>query len=258
MQMICALLVFQQSVPPAPLNELSPWLDWRIRPIEAVYAQLGAQRHRRFIKTHTPLDGLPLDDRATYVVVARDPRDMYVSLFHQAGNIDRDVVRRLLGHAAPVATEAPTPKRPDLHRALLDWIDGDATPQEQMDSIRGVMWHLSDAWARRHEPTSSSSTMATLQRDLEGQMRRLAALLDINAAEATWRSLVDAARFEQMRGQAERLVPSADGVLKDPHAFFRRGTSGAWREVLTADDVAHYERRVAALGPPDFLEWLHR
>ncbi len=42
MQMICALLVFQRRVLPAPLNELSPWLDWRIRPVEVVYAQLDA------------------------------------------------------------------------------------------------------------------------------------------------------------------------------------------------------------------------
>jgi hypothetical protein len=27
-----------------------------------VYAQLSAQQHRRFIKTHTPLDGIPLDE----------------------------------------------------------------------------------------------------------------------------------------------------------------------------------------------------
>jgi aryl sulfotransferase len=30
MQMICALLVFQTPDLPAPLPELSPWLDWTI------------------------------------------------------------------------------------------------------------------------------------------------------------------------------------------------------------------------------------
>ena len=40
----------------------SPWLDLRVMPKDEVFAQLEAQQHRRFIKTHTPLDGLVLDD----------------------------------------------------------------------------------------------------------------------------------------------------------------------------------------------------
>jgi hypothetical protein len=48
-----------------------------------------AQTHHRFIKTHTPLDGIPLDSRATYLVVARNPLDAVESLHHQGANIDR-------------------------------------------------------------------------------------------------------------------------------------------------------------------------
>ena len=49
-------------------------------PHEFVYAQLAEQQHRRFIKTHTPLDGIPLDPRVTYIVTARHPLDTFVSL----------------------------------------------------------------------------------------------------------------------------------------------------------------------------------
>ena len=62
-QMICGLLIFQKPELPAPLAELSPWLDMLTRPREEVFAQLQAQTHRRFIKSHTPLDGLPLRPR---------------------------------------------------------------------------------------------------------------------------------------------------------------------------------------------------
>ena len=74
MQMICALLVFQTPDLPESLSELSPWLDWLITPRAYVFAQLSAQQHRRVIKTRTPLDGMPLDARATYIVVARHRR----------------------------------------------------------------------------------------------------------------------------------------------------------------------------------------
>src|SRR6187455_1231536 len=63
-QMLCALLVFDGPELPRPLGELSPWLDMLTRPIEDVVAMYDAQDHRRFIKTHTPLDGLPLDPGA--------------------------------------------------------------------------------------------------------------------------------------------------------------------------------------------------
>src|ERR1700679_3992299 len=51
MQMICALLIFQTPDLPAPLWELSPWMDSQVMPHDLVYAQLAEQRHRRFIKT---------------------------------------------------------------------------------------------------------------------------------------------------------------------------------------------------------------
>ena len=73
-QMICALLVFQTADLPAPLDLISPWLDMQTRNPADVFADLDAQTHRRFIKTHTPYDGLPHDDRVTYICVGRDPR----------------------------------------------------------------------------------------------------------------------------------------------------------------------------------------
>ena len=63
MQMICALLIFQTPELPAPLGELSPWLDWLVTPPRQMFARLAAQTHRRVIKTHTPLDGVPIDPR---------------------------------------------------------------------------------------------------------------------------------------------------------------------------------------------------
>jgi hypothetical protein len=100
-QTICALLIFQTPELPAPLVTLSPWIDWLIVPREEVIARLEAQRHRRFVKTHTPLDGIPLDDRATYIVVARHPLDMAVSLMRQSDNIDRARLRELTGQPEP-------------------------------------------------------------------------------------------------------------------------------------------------------------
>ena len=47
-------------------------------------------------------------------------------------------------------------------------------------------------------------------------------------------------------------------MLKDPAAFFRHGVSGDGRALLSADELAHYRARVAAMAPADLLAWLHR
>lgn len=248
MQMICALLVFRTPDLPAPLPTLSPWLDWLITPREEVYAHLAAQRHRRFIKTHTPLDGIPLDPRATYIVVARHPLDMAVSLFHQSANLDRERMAELTG--AP----AGRPGKPGTD-ALLRWIDRDVAPAEAMDSLPGVMWHLSDAWRRRHDENVLLVHYADLSADLPGEMRRIAARLGL---EAPTGELVAAAGFSQMRARADDLAPDPVGILKDRKAFFRGGRSGAGRELLTDEQFAHYEQRAATMAPPDLLSWLHR
>ncbi|MEO3747665.1 sulfotransferase domain-containing protein [Plantactinospora sp. B5E13] len=254
MQMICALLVFQEPEPPAPLAELSPWLDWLIVPRNEVFARLAAQPHRRFVKTHTPLDGLPLDPTVTYIVVARDPLDMAVSLYHQSGNLDRERIRQLTGAPAPAT---PPGVRPPLREWLLRWIDREVEPAEALDSLPGVLWHLSDAWARRDQPHILLVHYADLVADLDGQMRRIADRLGIGVPDRRWPRLVEAATFDRMRARADRLAPDPAGVLKDRGAFFRRGGSGAGRELLSADELAHYRARVARLGPPELIAWLH-
>ena len=96
MQMICALLVHRTPELPRPLADISPWLDWLGTPRDEVVEDLQAQTHRRIIKTHTPLDGLPLDRRATFVVVARHPLDAAISLYHQGDNLDHERIRELI------------------------------------------------------------------------------------------------------------------------------------------------------------------
>jgi aryl sulfotransferase len=252
-QMICALLIFQTPKLPAPLAQLSPWLDHLIVPREEVYARLAAQQHRRFIKTHTPLDGIPLHPRATYIVTARHPLDMAVSLYHQGGNIDRARVRQLTGQPEPAG---PPPPRPPLHDWLLRWIAADDDPREHPDSLPGVMWHLSDAWSRRGEPNVLLVHYDNLSADPEGQMRWLAGQLATAVPEQAWPALVQAATFDSMRGNAATLVPTA-GIFKNTAAFFRRGTSGEGHEILSGEEITAYHNRAAQLAPPDMLTWLH-
>jgi aryl sulfotransferase len=253
-QMILALLVFQTPELPARLAELSPWLDSRVVPRSEVFAQLAAQRHRRFIKTHTPLDGLPLDPRATYVVVGRQPLDVAVSLYHHGANLDRARIAAFTGQSPP-ATAGP---RLPLDVWVRQWVEWEGTPQERLDSLPGVLHHLTDAWVRRSDSNVVLVHYDDLSTDLAGEMRRLADRLGFDVPEARWPALVEAAGFDAMRDRADRLVPDTRGVLKDRRRFFRSGVSGAGRALLGAAGVARYEARARQLAPADLLSWLHR
>ncbi|MEO5951613.1 MAG: sulfotransferase domain-containing protein, partial [Chloroflexia bacterium] len=89
MQTIMANLVFQDGAFPAPVGAMSPWLDMVLPPLEKIIEGLEAQTHRRFIKSHLALDGLPYFDTARYVIVGRDVRDVFMSIWnHHSGYSD--------------------------------------------------------------------------------------------------------------------------------------------------------------------------
>ena len=133
------------------------------------------------VKTHTPLDGVVIDPRATYVVVVRDPLDMAVSLYHQGDNLDRERIAELTGRPA----SAPSP-RPPLTEWLVRWTMRDVDPMEFMDSLAGVVHHAADAWARRDDEQVLVVRYEDLVTDLEGRMRWLSDRLDTAVDPRVW------------------------------------------------------------------------
>lgn len=191
----------------------------------------------------------------TYMVVGRDPRDVAVSLHHQAANLDRAAIRRLTGAPEPAG---PAPEPLDERSSLLRWMNADDPPAEDLCTLRGWAWQQQVAWARRDDPSVVFVHFADLERDLEGEMRRLADRLGIEVPGASWSELVEAATFDRMRDRADELVPDErQGLITDNRRFFRSGTSGGWRSWLTPEDASAHEARVAALMAPDLAAWVH-
>lgn len=264
LQMICALLVFQSPELPAPLSSLSPWLDMRLRPIERVRSSLEAQPHRRFIKTHTPLDGLPAAPGVTYIVAGRDPRDVAVSMDHHGANLNESAIQRLLD--SEVQTEANPPRRlpggppsglEHQRERILQWIDDDTDPTERLGSLRGTIHHLESAWRRRHDPDVILVHYHDLTQDLDAQMREIARRLELTVPDDVWSDLVGAASLDQMRTHSEDLAPDEGlGLFMDNARFFRSGSTGQWRGILTDGDCRHYRERLRALASPDLADWV--
>jgi hypothetical protein len=56
-----------------------------------------------------------------------------------------------------------------LREWLLSWVHADVAPRDELDSLPGVMWHLSDAWRRREQPNVVLVHYDDLATDLEAR-----------------------------------------------------------------------------------------
>jgi hypothetical protein len=259
-QMLCALLIFDGDDFPEPLSRLSPWLDQRVTPLDDILAIYEGQRHRRVIKTHTPLDGLRVVDEAVYLTVARDPRDVMLSMDRHRANMDYERVRAIIDAANPGDADAPPAPRsyepPPLDDLFTAFVDG-SDPTASI-SLPGLFHHLGTSWDRRREPNIAMFHYADYSADLAGELQRLAAALEVPVTAERAAELAALATFDSLRRRAEDIAPNADlGMWKDTSAFFRAGRIGEWRDRLTPRQIARYDEVVKASFDPDLAGWAH-
>jgi aryl sulfotransferase len=260
MQRIVSLLLFGPGRLPATMFELSPWIDMRLPPLEPILESLERQEHRRFVKSHLPLDALPYFPEVRYIWVARDTRDVFMSLWnHYSSHTDAAYEQ----FAAGDPEGGPLPRCPDDPRDFWrPWITKSWFPWE---SDGWPYWshhyHATSFWQYRHLPNLLAVHYNDLQANLLGQMRRVAEFVGIAVAEEDWPALVEVARFQSMREEAirqeaEQARPGEPRFFRDGAAsFFYKGTNGRWRDVLSPEDLTLYERAAAALDP-DLRAWL--
>jgi aryl sulfotransferase len=238
------------GVPRLPVHELSPWVDMRIMPRAEMLAGLAAQKHRRFMKTHLPLDALVVSPRAKYLYIVRDGRDVVWSLYNHFARATDEfyrVINDTPGRVGPPVSRPPE----DIRRYFLEWLDGDGYPLWSFwENVR--TW-----WAARHQPNLKLVHFADLKADLAGQMRTIADFLEIKVAPSRWQGVVDLCTFQAMKANADQAAPLG-GVLWDGGAttFINKGTNGRWRDVLTVADSERYEAIARQQLGDDCAEWM--
>ena len=252
-QMLCALLVHQSPDLPLPLTRLSRWIDRRSEPIDQVADELGSQSFRRVLKTHTPLDGLPYREDASYVFCGRDPRDAFLSMMDHFANLSEKTIAEVAKHA-PMAGAVPN----DPNGLFPVWLTVGAHPWLEDGFPFGSSSHMTQSfWEFRKLPNILFLHYADLTRNLDAEMRRLSAFLGIPVNEEIWPQLVQAGSFSAMKSEADDVAPGAhNGEWTNNTAFFRMARMGHWREALSAENRALYEQTWSKRIDPELKHWM--
>jgi len=256
-QRILAALVLGPVPLYARMFTVSPWLDARTSPIEPILDGLEAQRHRRFIKSHLAADGLRFFPQAKYIVVGRDTRDVFMSMFnHYSGYTD--VMYAILNDADRPGAEFP--RCPATPRELWPRWMGEGWFDWESDGWPFVSphHHLATWWAVRDLPNVLFVHFSDLKVNLEQEMRRIAAFCEIEIDEDAWPSLVATVGLDTMREEARGIDDPMSRVFEGgADRFFFTGDNGRWRTVLTDEDLALYESAASMLDPV-LRQWLEQ
>ena len=247
-QQIVAQLIFggEEGI---PIHALSPLFDLRVLPQERRDA-IEVQAHRRFLKCHLPVDALVFSPRARYIYIARDGRDAAWSFHNHLYNADAEFFRMYnanLPDGFPPLPQAPA----DPYEFYQRWLAEDGYPF-------WPFWeHVRSWWACRNLPNVLLLHFNDLKADLAGSIRRIAAFLGIAIDEKIFPRIVSHCTFDYMKSNSHLVAPRGGvGWKNGGDTFINKGTNGRWRDRLTAEDIAVYEKRAQAELGPDCALWL--
>ena len=255
-QHIVGQLLLRGVPNPPPIPMISLWVDARFHmPLEVLVKMVEAQTHRRFLKSHLAADGLPYREGTRYIVVARDARDVFMSLVnHYAGYTDAALERFNDDPGLPrfERFDGDVKKlwRGWIGRGYFEW-ESDGHPWW------GNLHHTATYWPHRNCENVLLVHYSDLKADLPAEVRRIAAFLDVPVDDAEVERVARESQLDRMREKAlegeDMLSQFFEGGAK---SFFFKGTNGRWRDVLDAADLALYEEAKRRVLTPDCAAWL--
>ncbi len=196
-QQIVAQLVFNGD-PEVSIADISPWVDLRAGPVLARLAVLAAQKHRRILKTHLPVDALRFSPKARYIHVARDGRDVALSLHHHHLHANDTWYADAERYAGSGRSAGPA-RNPDAAGYFREWLDGDGAPFWPFwENVRS--W-----WAVRDLPNVHLVHFEALKRDMASEIRRIADFLEVDVDARAWLRILRHCGFDWMKANAPRL-----------------------------------------------------
>ena len=259
MQTIVGMLLLDRVDLGAPISTISPWLDMLTRTEDEVFGLLDAQTHRRFIKTHTPLDGVPRHDEVTYVAVIRHPLDVAMS----DRRPQRERARRARDRAARLGRRAGRSCGAPIRRPRIPPItcDGSSTTTSRRPAAVRTVWPTTASRSARTgtratRQTSTCSTTPTCgpiaTARCDGSRPRSASRSTRSVGRRSSRRPGSSRCVSRARRHRARGAHRASGHR--PSASSAPAAPATGRRLLSKDDVAHFDERMRLLCG-DATDW---
>lgn len=231
---------------------VSPWIDLRIPSKTIKLAQVEAQAHRRFVKTHLPVEALVFSATAKYIYIGRDGRDIVRSMHHHHRHASETWYVGLNDTPGRVGPPIDRPEEAfDVY--FSDWLERDGYPFWPFwENVRS--W-----WQARLLPNVLLIHYSDLKRDLPAMIRMIAGFLGIEIEQRYRKRILAHCSFAYMKSHADKCAPFNGAMWQGgAKTFFRGGVNGCWREILPADMVSAYRRSAERELGRDCADWLER
>lgn len=185
-----------------------------LAPLNDVTVQEIAPTSLRVIKTHLPAHKIPYSEKATYLSIIRDPKEVCVSAYYFVGSIMNFI--DLLS--------------PD------DWFELNMMPGS---ILSGWADHTASYWAWRDRPNVLVLTFNEMKQNLPKAIERIVALMGVSLTEAQFAQVVERSSFQYMKKMDTKFAPAHSPFTgKKPITMMRKGKSGSSNELLSQTQQA--------------------
>lgn len=232
------------------VSDVSPWIDCRFPAKEERLELIESQTHRRFMKSHLPVDTIVFSNKAKYIYIGRDGRDVLWSLYNHHRNMKEDVIESI--DSVPERTGPPLGIAPSsILLYFRDWLNKDGYPWwPYWENV--LSW-----WNIRDLPNVMLLHFANLKRDMPGEIRRIAKFLDIEIDEKKWDLILKHCSFDYMKAHADQSVPFGGNIFEGgAKSFMHKGVNGRWKDVLSHKDIEQYENIAVEKLGAECADWL--
>ncbi len=139
----------------------------------------------------------------------------------------------------------------DVVEYFRTWLARDGQPYWPFWENVRTWWEIKDL------PNVHFVHFTNMKNDLSGEMRKIAAFLDIPVNEAKWPAIVEHCTFDYMKKNGTPTVPLGGALwVGGADTFIHKGTNGRWTSMLTQDDVLRYEAEAEKQLGEACAKWL--
>lgn len=197
------------------IHQIVPWPE---TPVPSLTHQISEPRRheKRAIKTHLEAQWVPQNPQSRYIVVLRDPKDVFVSMYYFWSGVVNGVV------------------------------DAKFTPDEFFEIfLAGYMgdWaeHTASWWARRDEKNTLLITYAQMKADSEKSIREVCDFLQVDLSPEAFESVLKRSEFQYMKAREAQFCPPIPVLRGSGGTMMRSGKVGRSSELLSPEQQKHLD-----------------